>query len=153
MVLDLRGNPGGLTDEAVDTAGLFLGDALVARVREQGGERELRAEGEPATSLPAAVMVDGSTASASELVAGALQDHGRASLVGTQTFGKGALLEEHPVEGSGGAILFTTATFVTPDGREVEGVGLVPDVPVLPGGPVDAQLDRAVRLVLGEPAG
>ena len=150
MVLDLRGNAGGLTDEAVAVAGLFLGDQPVATIRERGEERELRSEGEAATSLPVAVLVDGGTASAAELVAGALRDHGRASLVGTPTYGKGALLALSQVEGAGGSVRYTTGTFVTPDGHEVEGVGLVPDLAVLPGGPIDAQLDRAVRLLRGE---
>ena len=152
VILDLRGNPGGVTDEAVQTAGLFLGDRVVAVVSEQEEQRELRSTETAVTSLPAAVLVDASTASAAELVAGALQDHGRATLVGTQTFGKGALLEVASAPDAEGAIRFTTGTFVTPDGHEVEGVGLVPNVPVLPGGPIDAQLDRAVRLLLGEPA-
>jgi carboxyl-terminal processing protease len=152
VILDLRGNPGGVTQEAVDVAGLLLGDRLVGVVREQGEERELRSLGAAVTSIPAAVLVDASTASSAELVAGALQDHGRATLVGTQTYGKGALLEVVTTPDAGGAVRFTTGTFVTPEGRQVEGVGLVPDVPVLPGGPIDAQLDRAVRLLLGEAA-
>ena len=153
IVLDLRGNPGGLADEALWVAGAFLGEQIAARVREGGGAaRTLTATGEQVTGAPLAVLVDGGTASAAELVAGALQDHERAVLVGVGTFGKGALLETIEAPGAGGAIQLTTSTFVTPDGHEVEGVGLAPDVPVLPGGPVDAQLDRAVRLLLGEPA-
>jgi carboxyl-terminal processing protease len=152
VVLDLRGNPGGVTEEAVQVAGLLLGDRLLALVRERGEERELRSAEAAVTSLPAAVLVDASTASAAELVAGALQDHGRATLVGTQTYGKGALLEVTSAPDAEGAVRFTTGTFATPHGHEVEGVGLVPDVAVLPGGPIDAQLDRAVRLLLGEPA-
>ena len=150
VVLDLRGNPGGLTSEAVDLAGVFLGEQLVARVREGGEEEELRATAPVAIGLPLAVLVDGGTASAAEMVAGALQDHGRATLVGTQTFGKGSLLAVSDVEGAGGSIRYTTGAFSTPDGHPVEGVGLVPDVPVLPGGPIDAQLERAVRVLLGE---
>ena len=149
LILDLRGNPGGLTDEALRVAGIFLGEQVAARL-EDG--RSMSATGPQLTGAPLAVLVDGGTASAAELVAGALQDHERAVLVGLETFGKGALVETIETPGAGGAIQLTTATFVTPDGHPVEGVGLVPDVPVLPGGPVDAQLDRAVRVVLGEPA-
>jgi carboxyl-terminal processing protease len=152
VVLDLRGNAGGLTNEAVEIAGLFLGPEVVARIRDAGGQEELRAEGPAVTGLPLAVLVDGGTASAAELVAGALQDHGRGTLVGTQTYGKGSLLAVSEIEGAGGSIRYTTGTFTTPEGNGVEGAGLIPDVPVLPGGPIDAQLDRAVRVLLGEAA-
>ena len=150
VVLDLRGNPGGLTPEAVEVAGLLLGEKVAALVREQGEERTLTPSTEALTDLPAAVLVDGGTASAAELVAGALQDHGRAQLVGTQTFGKGVLLVVSEVEGTDTSVSFATGTFSTPEGHEVEEAGLLPDVPVAAGGPIDAQLDRAVRLVLGE---
>jgi carboxyl-terminal processing protease len=151
VVLDLRGNAGGLTGEAVDVAGLFLGPEVVGRTREDGGEEALRTDGPAVTGLPLAVLVDGGTASAAELVAGALRDHGRGTLIGTQTYGKGSLLAVSEIEGAG-SIRYTTGTFTTPNGDQVEGVGLIPDVPVLPGGPIDAQLDRALRALLGEAA-
>jgi carboxyl-terminal processing protease len=153
IILDLRGNGGGLAEEAVATASLFLSEGVVAHVRSAAGEEELSVEGDPLTrQLPLAVLVDGGTASAAELVAGALQDRGRATVVGTQTFGKGSVLSVERVGGSGAAIQFTTAFFLTPEGHRIEGRGILPDVPVLPGGPSDAQLDRAVRVVLGEGA-
>jgi carboxyl-terminal processing protease len=150
VVLDLRGNAGGLAEEAVATASLFLTEGTVAWVRApEGGEEELEVEGEPLPrQVPVAVIVDGSTASAAELVAGALQDRARATVVGTPTFGKGAVLDVVDVGSSGSAVRFTAAYFVTPDGHGIEGRGIVPDVPVLPGGPTDAQLDRAIRVVL-----
>jgi carboxyl-terminal processing protease len=153
IVLDLRGNSGGLAEEAVAAASLFLTEGSVAILRSAGGEEEeLTVQGEPLPrQVPLAVLVDGSTASAAELVAGAIQDRGRGVIVGTPTFGKGAVLEVREV-GSGTAVRFTTAYFATPDGHAIDGRGIVPDIPVLPGGPTDAQLDRAVRAVLDEAA-
>jgi carboxyl-terminal processing protease len=144
VILDLRGNPGGLAEEAAEVAGLFVEDGPVARFRD--GDGELPATGDALAPLPLAVLVDGSTASAAELVAGAVQDHGRGVIVGTQTFGKGAVLAVSDLA-EGAAVQFTTAEFLTPDGHVIEGRGIVPDVPVLPGGPTDAQLERAVDLV------
>jgi carboxyl-terminal processing protease len=144
VVLDLRGNPGGLAEEAAAVAGLFLEDGVVARVAEGGGELEARGDALPL--LPLAVLVDGGTASAAELVAGAIQDHGRGVIVGTRTFGKGAVLAVSDLA-EGAAVQFTTAEFLTPDGHVIEGEGIAPDAPVLPGGPTDAQLERAVQLV------
>ena len=150
IVLDLRGNAGGLSEEAVATASLFLTEGTVARIRTPGaGDEELQVEGQPlARQVPMAVVVDGTTASAAELVAGALQDRARAAVVGTPTFGKGAVLDVVQVGASGSAVRFTAAYFVTPDGHAIEGRGIAPDVPVLPGGPTDAQLDRAIQVVL-----
>lgn len=147
-VLDLRSNPGGLAEEAVSVAGVFM-EGVVARLRERGeDERELRTRGQPLGSFPLAVLVDGGTASASELVAGALQDRARATIVGTRTFGKGSVLTVSDVEDDS-KIQYTTAFFYTPSGRAIEGDGITPDVQVIPGGPEDAQLRRAVELVTG----
>lgn len=151
LVLDLRGNAGGLAEEAIRTASLFLAGGVVARTVRDGEQEELAVDGAPLDrQVPMAVLVDGGTASASELVAGALQDRGRATIVGTTTFGKGSVLAVQEVGGSGSAIQFTVSFFLTPDGHRIEGRGILPDVPVLPGGPTDAQLDRAVQVVLGE---
>jgi carboxyl-terminal processing protease len=150
LVLDLRGNAGGLAEEAVATAGLFLTEGVIGRMVRDGEQEELTVEGDPLErQVPMAVLVDGGTASASEVVAGALQDRGRATVVGTNTFGKGSVLAVEEVGGSGSAIQFTTSFFLTPDGHRIEGRGILPDVPVLPGGPTDAQLDRAIQVVLG----
>lgn len=147
-VLDLRSNPGGLAEEAVSVAGVFM-EGVVARLRERGKEeRELRARDQPLGSFPLAVLVDGGTASASELVAGALQELGRATIVGTRTFGKGSVLMVSDVDDDS-KIQYTTAFFYTPSGRAIEGDGIAPDVQVLPGGSEDAQLRRAVELLTG----
>jgi len=146
-ILDLRSNAGGLADEAVRVASLFLGDGVVARIRERGKEeRELRTRGEPLRAFPLVLLIDGGTASASELVAGALRDRGRATLVGTTTYGKGSVLTVSDL-GDGEQIQYTTAFFYTPDGHPIEGIGVEPDVTVLPGGPEDAQLDRALEIL------
>jgi carboxyl-terminal processing protease len=151
LVLDLRGNPGGVVDEAVATASLFLADGSVARIQEAGEEeQDLPVSGDPLPEVPMAVVVDGGTAGAAELVAGALQDRGRATLVGIQTFGKGSVLEVQDLEASDEAIRFTSATFLTPSGGTIEGRGLIPDVALLPGGPTDAQVERAVQVVLAQ---
>jgi carboxyl-terminal processing protease len=144
VVLDLRGNPGGLAEEAAEVAGLFVEDGAVARFAHDGGE--LQVLGDAIPPLPLVVLVDGGTASAAELVAGAIQDHGRGVIVGTRTFGKGAVLAVSDLA-EGAAVQFTTAEFLTPDGHVIEGRGISPDESVLPGGPTDAQLERAVQLV------
>jgi len=143
VVLDLRGNPGGLAEEAAEVTGLFVEDGAVARL---GGGGELEAQGDALPAVPLAILVDGGTASAAEVVAGAVQDHGRGIIVGTRTFGKGAVLAVSDLS-RGAAVQFTTAELLTPDGHPIEGEGISPDVPVLPGGPSDAQLERAVDLV------
>jgi carboxyl-terminal processing protease len=149
IILDLRSNPGGLADEAVEVASIFLDGGVVARMRERGKpERVLEATGEPLARFPLVVLVDGGTASASELVAGALQDHDRARLVGTNTFGKGSVLTVSDLEGES-KIQYTTAFFFTPDGHEIEGRGINPDVTVLPAAEDDAQLRRAIELLKG----
>ncbi|MGH2724484.1 MAG: S41 family peptidase [Actinomycetota bacterium] len=150
IVLDLRGNRGGLADEAIRVASLFLDHGPVALIREPDeAERRIETSGTPlATDVPMALLVDGATASASELVVGALADHDRASVVGSPTFGKGSVLTVGHLAGSEESIQFTTAYFLTPDGHRIEGRGIRPDVEVLPGGSEDAALERAVRIVL-----
>lgn len=148
VVLDLRGNAGGLADEALDVADLFLEGGVVARIRERGEpERTERADREHLGSFPLVVLVNADTASASELVAGALQDQGRATLVGATTFGKGSVLTVHEVTGDT-TIQYTSAFFYTPDGHAIEGRGVRPDVEVASRRDVgDPQLDRALRVL------
>jgi len=149
IVLDLRGNAGGLADEALGVADLFLEGGVLARFRERGEpERTERAGAENLGAFPLVVLVDGGTASASELVAGAMQDRDRATLVGLTTFGKGSVLTVSDV-GEDTTIQYTTAFFYTPDGHAIEGEGVRPDVSVQPGGEEDAQLARALRLLDG----
>ncbi|MCA1726244.1 MAG: S41 family peptidase [Actinobacteria bacterium] len=152
IVLDLRDNPGGLRDEAFDAASAFIESGLIATIVERGKD-PVRVEA-TGTALPddfpLVVLVNGNSASASEILAGALHDRGRAMLVGTRTFGKGSVLAVESLEDGGPLIQYTTAFFIRPNGQEVEGRGIAPDVAVVqPGaGDVDVQLRRAVVLVL-----
>ncbi len=123
LVLDLRGNPGGLVQDAVEIAGLFLPKgALVTYTKGRMAEADRRYAAEsarPVLDWPIAVLVDGGSASASEILAGALQDHDRAVIVGETTFGKGSVQNVFPLKGSGGALKLTTAWYFTPSGRAI----------------------------------
>jgi carboxyl-terminal processing protease len=132
IVLDLRNNPGGLLDEAGRVADLFLETGTITYTRVRGGAegQRLRATpGDVARGLPMAVLINGGTASAAEIVAGALQDHGRARIVGTTSFGKGSVQTVSPLR-DGGALRLTTARYYTPNGRMIHDTGIVPDVEV-----------------------
>jgi len=132
LVLDMRDNPGGLLDQAVKIADLWLSEGLVVytkgRVDSQLQEFRAHASGtEP--NYPIVVLVNEGTASASEIVAGALQDHHRALVLGVKTFGKGSVQTVYPLEGGSGLRL-TTALYYTPGGRSIQEVGIQPDLPV-----------------------
>ena len=129
LLLDLRNNPGGLLDTAVGVASQFLDDGLVLQSIGPDGERtDFRVEsGGAATDIPMVVLVNGFSASASEVVTGALQDHGRATVVGTQTFGKGTVNLLKSLS-NGGGLNFTISRWLTPQGRLIQGVGIEPDV-------------------------
>lgn len=130
LILDLRGNPGGLLSEAVETASAFLdGGHIVTYARRDEPPQRLNAEGTGDTSTPLVVLVDGSTASAAEVVAGALQDRDRAVIVGARTFGKGSV-QEPRVLPDGSSLALTVARYSLPSGRSVEGVGVEPDIVV-----------------------
>ncbi len=134
LILDLRGNPGGLVDAAADTVGLFTPKgSVVARLagRTADESETFRTRLEPAyPQTPVAVLIDGNSASASEIVAGALQDHRRAVLVGARTFGKGLVQSIYRLDDTTGLKL-TTARYTLPGGRAIHGKGVMPDVPVL----------------------
>ncbi|MEV0531408.1 S41 family peptidase [Kitasatospora sp. NPDC050463] len=128
VVLDLRGNSGGLVEEAAGTAAVFLDGGAVGSYQERGGTRELTAPPGGDQRTPLVVLVDGGTMSAAELLTGALQDRSRGVVVGGRTFGKGTV--QQPSRLADGAVLeLTVGRYYTPAGRSPEGVGLLPDVP------------------------
>ena len=130
LVLDLRNNPGGLLDQAIAVSNAFLdkGEIVSTRSRrKQDGQRFNASEGDISGGVPMVVLVNGGSASASEIVAGALQDHRRAIILGTQTFGKGSVQTIIPLPGHG-AIRLTTARYYTPSGRSIQAKGIKPDI-------------------------
>lgn len=130
LILDLRGNGGGLLDQAVSVADLFLGEGVVLTQKGTDGDKVFEsADGQLAESIPLVVLVDGGTASASEVVAGALQDRGRAVLVGQQTFGKGVVQLVYNLT-DGSQLRVTSAAWYTPNGNAIHQKGLTPDIPM-----------------------
>lgn len=157
VVLDLRSNPGGFLNSAVDVASQFMSDGIVLYQQAASGERqEYRAKaGGQATRLPVVVLIDRGSASASEIVAAALRDNGRAVLVGEKSYGKGSVQTLHTLSDASG-LRVTTATWLTPAGQPLERQGLEPDLPVVqdrgqPG--QDLQLEAAVRYLQTNAAG
>jgi len=135
LVLDMRNNPGGLLDQAVDVSDLFLTEGLIVYTqgREEDAQMEfsaLRSGTEP--DYPMVVLINGGSASASEIVAGALQDHNRAVIMGTQSFGKGSVQTIIPLSDDSGLRL-TTAKYYTPKGTSIQARGITPDIEVLQG--------------------
>lgn len=133
-VIDLRNNPGGLLDQAVSVADIFLdkGEIVSTRARkEKDTQRYNATEGDLAKGLPLVVIINDGSASASEIVAGALQDHKRAIVVGIKSFGKGSVQTIIPMSGNG-AIRLTTARYYTPSGRSIQAKGIEPDIEVRP---------------------
>ena len=130
LVLDLRNNPGGLLDQAVSVSNAFLerGEIVSTRGRDNKGEQRYNAsKGDITNGLPIVILINGGSASASEIVAGALQDHKRGILMGTKTFGKGSVQTIIPVT-SKGAVRLTTARYFTPSGNSIQAKGISPDI-------------------------
>lgn len=147
IVLDLRDNGGGLFQEAVGVASAFIEDGEIVTYRQRSEEDVVyEAEGEAFEDLPLVVLVNEGTASASEIVAGALQDRERAMVIGTKTYGKGSVQEVVPLTDSS-ALKLTIAAYLTPDGTNIDGNGIVPDVKVDDVGSV--QRARAVEILRG----
>ncbi|MFP6283891.1 S41 family peptidase [Helicobacter pylori] len=135
IVLDLRGNPGGLLNQAVGLSNLFIKEGVLVSQKGKNKEENLeyKANGRaPYTNLPIAVLVNGGSASASEIVAGALQDHKRAVIIGEKTFGKGSVQVLLPVN-KDEAIKITTARYYLPSGRTIQAKGITPDIVIYPG--------------------
>jgi carboxyl-terminal processing protease len=130
LVLDLRNNPGGLLDQAVKISDRFIESGLIVSIdgrREEVKQKwNARSEG-TITRYPLVVIVNGGSASGAEIVAGAIQDHGRGILIGTQTFGKGSVQTIIPLK-DGSGLRLTTARYYTPSGRSIQAKGIVPDI-------------------------
>ena len=147
LVLDLRGNGGGLLTEAVLVSSVFIGDGEIVSVRGRARpDHKLSAEGTPVDpKLPLVVLVDGGSASASEIVTGALRDRHRATVVGTHTFGKGLVQEVEPLS-NGGLLDLTVANYYLPDGETIGHGGIKPQVPTRDNG--RTRVDEARRVAL-----
>jgi carboxyl-terminal processing protease len=133
-VLDLRNNPGGLLDQAVTVSSTFLarGEVVSTRGRRPEETQRFSAHGGDLTKgKPLVVLINGGSASASEIVAGALHDHKRATLIGTRSFGKGSVQTIIPLGGGHGALALTTARYFTPSGRSIQAQGILPDIEIL----------------------
>ncbi len=149
FVIDLRNNPGGLLTQAIKVSDAFLdaGEIVSTRGRKaQDSERFNATVGDLAQNKPIVVLINGGSASASEIVTGALQDHHRAIVVGTKSFGKGSVQTVMPIKGDG-AMRLTTARYYTPSGRSIQNLGIAPDivVPQPPKAPVSAEDEAAAN--------
>jgi carboxyl-terminal processing protease len=134
FVVDLRNNPGGLLDQAISVSDAFLDKGEIVSTRGRNAEETQRFNARPGDltrGKPVIVLINGGSASASEIVAGALQDHKRATLVGTRSFGKGSVQTIIPLGDGNGALRLTTARYFTPSGRSIQAKGITPDIEVL----------------------
>ncbi len=146
LIVDLRHNGGGLLQSSIEVASRFLSDGVVLFERRNTGEEQVYQvrDAQRAPNWPMMVLVDGATASASEIVAGALQDRGRAELVGETTFGKGSVQLVYDLS-DGSSVHVTVARWITPNGHEINGVGLTPEQIVPHEDGRDAPLEEAIR--------
>ena len=148
IILDLRSNGGGLLDEAVDVASIFIPSGVIVTTEGLHSPKETyNATGGAYIQVPLYVLTDQYTASASEIVSGALQDDRRATLVGETTFGKGLVQSIEPLS-NGGALKVTTAVYLTPKGRDINKTGIAPDV-VAPDDPNTVNVDEGLQAALG----
>ena len=133
-IIDLRNNPGGLLDQAISVADTFLDKGEIVSTRGRNPEETQRFNARPGDMThgkPVIVLINGGSASASEIVAGALQDHKRATLIGTRSFGKGSVQTIIPLGAGNGALRLTTARYYTPSGRSIQAQGIKPDIEVM----------------------
>ncbi len=156
-VIDLRNNPGGLLDQALGVTDVFLAGGEIVFTRGRGREASRRfpaGADDLSGNLPIVVLINGGSASAAEIVSGALQDHDRALVIGTRSFGKGSVQTIMPVSG-GGAVRLTTARYYTPSGRSIQSTGIMPDILAEPddGAPLrESDLDNALSAETGADA-
>jgi carboxyl-terminal processing protease len=149
-VLDLRNNPGGLLDQAISVSDAFLEKGEIVSTRGRNAEETQRFNaraGDITNHKPVIVLINGGSASASEIVAGALQDHKRVTVIGTRSFGKGSVQTIIPLGSGNGALRLTTARYFTPSGRSIQAKGITPDIEVLQDLPDDikAKTDTSTK--------
>jgi carboxyl-terminal processing protease len=153
-ILDLRNNPGGLLDQAISVSNAFLSKGEIVSTRGRSSDETQRFNARPNGDLtggkPLIVLVNGGSASASEIVAGALQDHKRATLVGTRSFGKGSVQTIIPLGSGNGALRLTTARYYTPSGKSIQAKGIIPDIEVLQEVPDEVKKTAASTEIKGE---
>jgi carboxyl-terminal processing protease len=157
LIIDLRNNTGGYVDSAIDITSIFLQEKVVL-IEEWGDEttKDYMTTKDPiALDTPLYILVNGGTASASEITAGALQDYNRAILIGTTTFGKGLIQNWVPLKGENGAIRVSIAHWLTPYGRQIQDLGLSPDIEIEFSeddyyASVDTQLDKAIEIIMAD---
>jgi carboxyl-terminal processing protease len=134
FIIDLRNNPGGLLDQAISVSDAFLEKGEIVSTRGRNAEETQRFNsraGDLTKNKPIIILINGGSASASEIVAGALQDHRRATVIGTRSFGKGSVQTIIPLGSGNGALRLTTARYFTPSGRSIQAKGISPDIEVL----------------------
>jgi carboxyl-terminal processing protease len=151
-VIDLRNNPGGLLDQAIAVSDAFLEKGAIVLTKGRNAGESNRANAKPGDitdGKPVVVLINGGSASASEIVAGALQDHKRASVIGTRSFGKGSVQTMIPL-GANGGLRLTTARYYTPSGRSIQATGISPDYAVEPELPDDLKQQMAAFAPKGE---
>ncbi len=140
FIVDLRNNPGGLLDQAIAVSDAFLEKGEIVSTRGRNADETQRFSahaGDLTKGKPVIVLINGGSASASEIVAGAMQDHKRATILGTRSFGKGSVQTIIPLGSGNGALRLTTARYFTPSGRSIQAKGIVPDIEVLQDVPED----------------
>ena len=160
LIIDLRSNPGGYLDDVLKIADMILPEGLIVYTEDRAGVRENHYSDPAALNKPLAVLVNGMTASASEILAGAVQDYGVGTIVGEKTFGKGVVQTLIPFRVDGAGVQLTTSTYFTPKGRSINKVGIEPDVvvPYDPGTEAvsglspdsDPQLRKAIDILISE---
>lgn len=130
LVIDLRNNPGGLLKDVVSIADTLLGECIIVTVRSNGGEEEVYTSNKKGVSVPVAIIVNENSASASEILAAAVQDNEAGIIVGMPTFGKGIVQTTRRLESNGAWLKLTTSAYYTPSGKSINGIGVTPDLEV-----------------------
>ena len=147
MILDLRGNPGGFLGEAVNVASQFIpkGEVVTYTVDKYGNKQESKSIGGEAEGMPLVILIDGGSASASEVVTGALRDYGAGTIIGTTSFGKGVVQQLIEFKDGNGGLKVTTSKYYTPNGENIHKIGIKPDVEVtIPEEILSKEYDRSI---------